>query len=978
MAIPIQFIPEITENKLSSSVQTKLNSSGGTSNPSIRVATTQSHLTTPLTGQEKEISIQGNITLTSNITFAANAIISDGGGVIIVGNNTLTFTNNSFNFPYNRTVIDLNYAPKVTETKIATGIETSYTLANTYLNGEGFGLSIKVNGIYLHTFPSDERDFVIVTGNTIAFYQKKSSLSDPNTALTLTSGDIVVFEYINANDRAIISDASTFSNGNINLRCFGLVPDGNADNNTGTDNKNVFIQATKIANKVKGSHLYINGEGTYVMSLVATRQGTEFPTNWYITNGVNLSLGRGVKIGMLTVYNQHGNELLAIWNSERSTVTGGEFIGDLKTHVFFEGMDEGCMGIRVVGEYSTKANTVTNTKIRDFVGDNYYIQYNPEFYHLNAITSATLTKGYGLDDSGIPYQDEYNRYAYSQLLSLNNFYTNKIMVVGGGSFSGFCGLDNQTYYAYFYDISGNFITKTGLVKFYQHVPIDTSYKQVRIVIHTPYDNYVDFDSKPGITVYSPAIPTHSIISNSELSWGLRQGISNPTPFTKIYGNNFHHNGRKHDGSPGSPGAAIDIEDGYQNLYDIEIYENTFKNNKAGVIFLKGSVDIVFRDNKILYDDDPLFVSDNSAYFTNGTRTQIYNNLFQGTYISLGRQDDMFNNNLQDCHVALNQAKDTFRNHSSLLNVRISIAPIDLYNQVSFIKDNIFKYSTLSNKFILYNTGNFVFENNIFDFTLVAIDDTLNLRPLTYTDSAAQDSFGKLSYQAQNEVLRGSVNNFIIKGVVPESNQEWSMAFNWGVVDMIDFDICTSLRLSSGGARNALFKNGKIDGKLNLNLPYFPSTNTGIFNVLTFDNIIVAPPNNTYLAYLDEASLFTSGQKDVDLLFKNSKFIMPSGNNKNKWDNFLHYGTTIYENSIIESIDTGSVWDLTGKTCGNITYINCEFKNVSVILRSGDRKKYSKPNPNCPSYADNATALAALGEGWYYKNTTSGKFDITNL
>ena len=67
------------------------------------------------------------------------------------------------------------------------------------------------------------------------------------------------------------------------------------------------------------------------------------------------------------------------------------------------------------------------------------------------------------------------------------------------------------------------------------------------------------------------------------------------------------------------------------------------------------------------------------------------------------------------------------------------------------------------------------------------------------------------------------------------------------------------------------------------------------------------------------------------------------------------------------------------TTGDITFIDCDFTGFNatpVILRAGDTLLYTKPNTNCPSYVDNATALAALGEGYYYKDTTTSKFEVT--
>ena len=60
-----------------------------------------------------------------------------------------------------------------------------------------------------------------------------------------------------------------------------------------------------------------------------------------------------------------------------------------------------------------------------------------------------------------------------------------------------------------------------------------------------------------------------------------------------------------------------------------------------------------------------------------------------------------------------------------------------------------------------------------------------------------------------------------------------------------------------------------------------------------------------------------------------------------------------------------------------TFTDCTFDNVTITGATNPIKT-RQPGVNAPSYADNATALAALGEGYFYKNTTSGQYEITHL
>lgn len=972
MAIPIQFIPEIPESKLSPSVQIKLNTNGGTSNSSIRVATTQSHLTTPLTGQEKEISIQGNITLTSNITFAANAIISDGGGTIDVNGKKILFVNNSFNFPNERLIFDFSKNTAFTTYNYtATGGETSLNLA--VLIDTKFNYIFKVNGAIQKYGTSDGlgQSYTITQGTT-------TTLNFYNEISPLTTGDVIEVKYVLAGNTSSVDPASTFSNPvNVNFTCFGAIGDGNTNTNTGTDNRNVFLEATRIAN-LSGGKVINTKPGKYMTSAVATRGSYGEPFNWYITNGVDLISSNDVEYGLLTTENQTDNELLAIWDTQYSYVIGGKFTGDLKTHKFLDTHDEGNHGIRLCGNSSTKYNFIKDVKFEGFVADAIYSEFNPEFIHFNAITSATLTKAFTLDDSGVPEAND--DYAYSQLLSLANFHGVNPMVVGGGSFSGNLGLDNQTYYAYYYDGAGNFIEKSGLLKFYQPVPIADNYEQVRIVIHTPIDNYVDFDSKPGITVFSPSRPTYTTVDNCHITYSYRNGISNLSYGSKLLNTTIEYTGKQYNGTTGALGLGTDLEDSYNNIQNVEIAYNTFVNNYRGNLTLIGSVDCNIHDNKFIYNNDPSFgTTQNSIAMYQASRAQFYNNLVQGGSITVARQSEIFNSNLQDTDVLLYENKETFRDNSNLLNVNLLQTTVDKYNQVSYVRNNVFKYTKLTNTAALRNSLNWIAENNVWDFGEVAISTTsTGNNKLQYNDSNASSNYKMISNQGQSTVSKGYFKNFVIKNLIPTIGDEWDVYFKWGVVDMDDFRIETNLNILSGGSKNATYKNGYIGGRLKFELAYYPATNTGTFNTLTFENITIEIPSNDYLLYLNRASLFNSEAKDVNFVFKNCHFIMPDVANDNKWFDLLHYGKVDFETCTFESKGTSTASLASSSTCDTVTFKDCKTINTTLTLRAGDKLLYTVPNTNCPSYADNATALAALGEGWYYKNTTSGKFDITNL
>ena len=88
--------------------------SGGTS-PSIKVVTNQTELTEALGVGIKELSIQSDFSLTSDVAIPDGAILSDGGGKITVGSFELTFVNNEFKSDYLRAFIDLGASGTINE-----------------------------------------------------------------------------------------------------------------------------------------------------------------------------------------------------------------------------------------------------------------------------------------------------------------------------------------------------------------------------------------------------------------------------------------------------------------------------------------------------------------------------------------------------------------------------------------------------------------------------------------------------------------------------------------------------------------------------------------------------------------------------------------------------------------------------------------------------------------------------------------------
>ena len=128
---------------------------------------------------------------------------------------------------------------------------------------------------------------------------------------------------------------------------------------------------------------------------------------------------------------------------------------------------------------------------------------------------------------------------------------------------------------------------------------------------------------------------------------------------------------------------------------------------------------------------------------------------------------------------------------------------------------------------------------------------------------------------------------------------------------------------------------------------------------------------------------TSDAGDMVLNFTDCVFDMTDLSNLRILNNgYANVGGTLTMNFknckfISDTAKTINVTSGTAITGLSINMTGCETDNITFNYAVTPVLKFKTQDVNCPSYADNATALAAIGEGFYYKNTTSGEYEITH-
>lgn len=179
-----------------------------------------------------------------------------------------------------------------------------------------------------------------------------------------------------------------------------------------------------------------------------------------------------------------------------------------------------------------------------------------------------------------------------------------------------------------------------------------------------------------------------------------------------------------------------------------------------------------------------------------------------------------------------------------------------------------------------------------------------------------------------------------------------------------------------------------------------NTLTQNVNKAKFENLLITLGDAVSVATLPDLTINYNGVEFINSQFAMSRRVSSDAGdmvinfNDCKFDvtdlvdlrilnnNYANTGGTLtmnFNNCHFTSNTSKTIAITTGTAIVGLTsdLIGCTFNNVTITGNTQPIKT-KVASPNAPSYADNATALAALGEGWIYKNTTSGEFDTTHL
>ncbi|MBE8233144.1 MAG: hypothetical protein HAW67_05355, partial [Endozoicomonadaceae bacterium] len=848
----------------------------------------------------KRYVITQDFSLSSDVTLPAGVTITgEGSGIVDVLDHKILFVDTDFDIVENKTVLDFSqYTQGTTFTFTATGGETQVPTLQTIRYNP---IVITINGV-VQNF---ENDYIFRSlGSPGANGLDIISFSGGHGALN--AGDVVAINYVSESDMATIDAASTFGTGDINMKWFGAVGDGNTMTNSGFDNRNVFRQSQKIS-IYSGADLLLEGDtgdNTFLYDLAPSERFVrDVPTNVYITGTTHLILGGETILGALT-HNLISTEVVEVYDAKDAIVEGGMIMGDWMTHDYTTGLAGGAHGVAVAHKSD---NVIVKSRVSQVSGDCVLGKYDVNFVYLNAIVEAVFTKNNIIDESGAIVSN--TDFAYSDFFSITQtVFDENGVLFGGGSFGGFFGLDVHQYYMAFYNASDVFISRTDLIETYTPIAKPEGATQMRLIIYQP-SVWANLRG----SVYAPSFVNNLTVSSPSLSYGVRQGISNMPPNSTIDGTHFTLNGRRLDGTTGTPGFNFDNEDGYQNLRKIDIRNSIFENGKGGDIILKGSVDITIHDNKFVYNRRPQWVNVNVIGLSNGTNTRFYNNLVQSRTLEMGRGNKVYNNTFMDTQVTFSLEKERFENNTQCFNMRIRENPISPGNEHATLQNNVFIYDKpLSNQ----------------DFVFATMYHTRHINNLYDFQGNNADGLHRLSTSSSGFTVppRGFVDGMEVRGITAVGTTAlFNLGLQWSLMPINNLKSSISFDIRGGLPMDTKLTNLDITGWINLELNDFPSTNAGS-DYPTIDlsgsKILINEPD--HVAFFGRA--FVVEDVDVNIFWEGGSITMDIGDSsrRNKVLGLTNHGTKIFKNVTFRNNGAVSTQTLDA----TYEFIDCTFENIT--------------------------------------------------
>ena len=546
---------------------------------------------------------------------------------------------------------------------------------------------------------------------------------------------------------------------------------------------------------------------------------------------------------------------------ENSIVTNGIILGDKDTHDYqsIKGSHEWTCGVVFNDCENIELKDVT---IKNFPGYGISSSLGENISNLViGVTKDNLEKG------NINVNGEF----INESETIRTINPLDISEVGGqfelGYNKGYMGypyIKSKTYDSYFYDENMNFISKQESCMQYKKIQIPDKAHYVKFVFHqqeVPVNGDTDFNSTTVfltnyLSPYKVKINGCTIEGNISLGMGLCGGRN-----FIIENNIFKNNGG------GSPGYAVDLEDGWEYMDGYLFKNNEFIENSNDVVICAGD-NIIFQENK--------FTS--TVYIWGRTTNYSFiNNNFKDIFMNINYEystDTVIQGNTyENCKIAIGsknkEAKIEISNEN-LINTHINIMP-----EEAIIRDSIIKNDSEN----ISINGNY---ENCEISTKVAEIDSVNMIECTIKDTSGNiKGTSKFTKCEMEKVSLNTTNNINEINIEQCNIKDLSILIStWGdrvklniINNEIEMNENSLISISAGKLEILKFNENKVN-----NL-----SDKSIFNL--YDTAYTKPNGNAIIC--DNTFIQKTGYIFDGVKIDNGEFNLDLKNNKHEQCRFIN-------------------------------------------------------------------------------------------
>lgn len=955
---------------------------GGSIHPNKVIVTLETQLS-DVANAGKNLHVQADIILTSNLVLPSNIKLVDDGGSVDIGTFNIQGNNTTLIFDEEKLFIDLSKGT------FSGTFNMPYTFYITNVGAKGEG------GLILKDASMTLGSTTVQTGSN---YFDDSVIGQTFTVI----GAGGVPDSGESQGYVHTSTCVGFTAANqIELADASITATTNESIIYGTDDYTAIDNALRLRNTSSGELVITRGKTFYTSSVLTNSAVQTRPSGWVAgdgTDGIKIRVAGNIQ---LLAHDIQKTRMLTFWRTENSSIIGegGMLLGDYKT---FSGIpiytaengkaeDNHC----IVSHSLANRGLITRNKIAGFYGDGWYAQADSQFMNqidgLNAVDTSTdsgIAVGF-IDDAGVIdagntdyiYSDTFLTLEGGQFDNITERGLQRWVHLTGGSFGAWDGMSKPHFWLAYYDVNDNFLWKTDKLFWFSRVRIpEESYVKCRVMVYNP-DTYGGNKDDIAINLRPSLLGENWEFSYNDVGHCGRECISNPPIRSHIFGNYGHDI----NGLQAGPCAFVNIEDGGRINQFYWIYNNRIENCWIG-ISLKNTENVWIYNNMIGSNKKDLTAAPTGEFQSGlsigtGRNTYAYSNTMINVLDGVDRQTKYYNNKKYggSLYFTANEAEVYDNEFWDVNFVHNTSSSGNRSNTRTKIRDNKILITEKIDGYLFSEDDNAIdFWNNEIIYNSVG-NWQPNASPSDNNIFIGDNNKNRMFLRSNmTEDLGGSWKGNLIKGGKPALAIR-DYVSGEAAFPITDYDgdiIHTSMEFKEGLPRDFTLKNMEIYGWVEFDMQQY----TGALlnpTTINFVNTKILIKESDYNWTNNGSNILTTAEKNHNLYAEKTSFIVENDFIGSKFFNWNHLGSSLLVDCYFEAGQIGYTMNLNdtsdfGANLGNVILINPRFGNgFNVLERLGkDKVLWTISSPFLEIYADNAAAIAGgIPVGYMYRTAT---------